>query len=102
MVNYNKIIVDTYNCVGTAPGSMLFPIEYSLGMHLSLAHLLHSSTPLSWVETDRVGKFSKHVSHFEDLVDAIASLNFSNLLYEDRYSCSLSLLIKVLLVASPA
>ena len=80
MVNYNKIIIDTYNCVGTAPGSM-FPIEYSLGMHLSLAHLLHSSTPLSWVETDRVGKFSKHVSHFEDLVDAIASLNFSNLLF---------------------
>ena len=62
---------------------MLFLMEYSLGMYLSLAHLLHSLTPLGWVETDRVRKFSKHVSHFEDLMDVITSLNFSNLSFKD-------------------
>ena len=63
----------TCNCGGTAPGSILFALENSLGMCLSLPHLMHSLIPFACVVTDKFGNLSKHVSHLEKAVEETES-----------------------------
>ena len=62
-----------YRCViGTAPGSMLFAGEYSLGMCLSVKHFLHWSEPFAWEMRKTLRKFSKQVPHRWNRVAAMA------------------------------